>query len=167
MLAGPKTMETRFEIFDARHGFLTSRPNAPWDKHPTLHALHVPGLPVEQAQYCRLSVVGANGRMREHLVFMSYQPMLSSETCAEIAGLLGRSDPEATPTFLRDQDGRQCETMAGRNPAEAAAAVAEAIRSGTLGDIEWVEVRLNEQDFKVQVHWEGDHAAAKVIAAAG
>ena len=62
--------------------------------------VHVPALPVDSVQFCRLFVSSDGGEDREYLILMAHHPPLSAETCEGVEAVLEPLYPRAEP--LRD-----------------------------------------------------------------
>lgn len=170
MLAGPMRTSSRLHLrAPTTYGFLLAKPDIPQDPNSVFQWRHVGGLPVERVQYCEVSLSGAGVESQQHLVLMAHLPPLAADTCEAIAGVVRRAFPSAVLSFIRALEEYNCEATSEADPGQASAAVAEAMRAGSLDDVERVRVRLGRRAFDVHIRWvkEGRHAEAEVIESAG
>src|SRR5262245_49733968 len=122
-------MTSTYEVRRAEVGFLTSDPDRDAGLGRQFTLAHVPGLPVDRAQFWRMDVASPEAS-REHVVVMSHHPFLPSSVCEDIAKLIRPAFPSAILSFTRSDAEGHAELLSDAFQAEAEAAISEIKRAG-------------------------------------
>jgi hypothetical protein len=155
-------------IYDVRQievGVFLASP-AVGEKMPHLSWIHVPGLPVDQVQFWRLSV-SSSADSREHILVMAHYPQLSTPTCAEIRRVLRPAYPGMVLSFAHSDSEGRSELSAESHPDEVAAAIAEVKRSGSWDESDVFRILVEGRSFDVRLRWITNSSEASVEETAG
>jgi len=153
-------MTDAFQVRELEVGFFTAEPA---QRVGGLPAVHAPGLPVSDVQYWRIEAVPSGSQAAgQHLVVMAHYPALSRQVCELIRRVVEPSQIGVALSFVHEASGLQVEATSFANPVEAAAAIAEVMRAGTLDDVECVGVMIGDDHFSVDVRWSGGATIARV-----